>query len=500
MINFLNKARENKWLETPWLIIGKGPSFELLPNFDVSQYKTISLNHIVENTPVDVAHIIDWDVFVSCQEAVDKNAGFLVMPFYPHVDNKPQQKSLAQYCEEQPLLAKLNKEGRLLWYNSSLANHLPVNEGPVIPVQFFSADAVVALLAYSGVKEIRTLGIDGGIRYSKEFAHLNDKTLLSNGQANFDLQFKAIGETLTKTGVRLMPLYTNEPIKVYVGSQRDQLLSVKVLEYSIKKNTGMSVDVFPMYESNIEIPMPVKKENQPRTPFSFQRFIIPELNGHKGRAIYLDSDMQVFTDIQNLWNQDMHDADICSTWEADGSQRRPQFSVMLMDCDKLNWDVKEIVKMLDSGALNYETLMFEMKVAEKISPSIEAEWNSLEKYEEGKTKLLHYTDMDTQPWICRNNPLSEIWTKAMCQAIDDGFITEGFLRDEIIAGYVRPSLWWQYKKKRQNIEHTKEAHYLDLYFIPPYQKLFLNKKNSFFGNIYNKLVYTLIKMAVKTPA
>lgn len=495
MISFLNKATEEKWVEDSWLIIGKGPSFEGISDFDISGFKTLSLNHIVEKMPVDVAHITDWDVFEACHESVYKNARYLVMPLYPHINNRPGKQSLHQLATTNPNLMKLNDDGRLLWYNSSLAADRCQENVPVIPVRYFSADAAVALLAYSGVNAIRTIGIDGGTQYSASFNHLNEKTLLSNGQLSFDLQFQAIAETLLKTGATMYPLTESGPVKVYVGSQKEQMLAVKVLEYSIKRHTGASVDVFPMHESNIAIPMPKDKVNQPRTPFSFQRFIIPELNGHTGKAIYVDSDMQVFTDIRDLWQRDMGDADIFSAWEPGDTHRIPQYSVMLLDCEKLKWDIREIVKLLDSGELDYEKLMFQMKVAKKVDPAIEFEWNSLECYEEGKTKLLHYTDMNIQPWINKNNPLSKIWIREMRACIESGFITEAFLKNEIISGHVRPSLWLQYKIKRLDmVKRSKLAKLLDFCFVPPHAQLFYNKRVKFSGRLYNKLIYTLIRL------
>ena len=56
--------------------------------------------------------------------------------------------------------------------------------------------------------------------------------------------------------------------------------------------------------------MPLAVENRPRTPFSFQRFLIPELCGYSGKAIYLDADMQVFRDIRELWNYDFSGCDL----------------------------------------------------------------------------------------------------------------------------------------------------------------------------------------------
>ena len=45
--------------------------------------------------------------------------------------------------------------------------------------------------------------------------------------------------------------------------------------------------------------------------------------------------------------------------------RIPQFSVMLLDCGKLDWSINKIVEMLDKGLLNYESLMFDIESCKK---------------------------------------------------------------------------------------------------------------------------------------
>ena len=489
MKNFRSIVETNNLTTKPWLIIGKGPSYADLDKYQVGDYILLALNHIVAEQKVDFSHITDFDVIDSVEDAIDQNAKYLIMPYYPHVNNIPGKKSLQDYVSEHNLLKKLDSEGRLLWYNSSIAKNAKEG-GPIIPVKYFSADAVVALLAYSGVKQIKSIGIDGGVDYASNF---NKDTLLANGRPSFDIQFQAIAKTILKTGVSYMPISEKEPIKVYVGTAPEQMLAVKVLEYTIKKHASTAVEVFPMCEAEIEVPMPKDPKNRPKTPFSFQRFFIPELNNYTGRAIYVDSDMIVFTDIRKLWSKEMDDADVLAAWEKSDTGRKPQFSVMLMDCDKLKWNVADIVQMLDEGKLDYEGLMYEMKVAKKVSPTIEREWNSLEHYEEGVTNLLHYTDMNKQPWLSRKNPISYIWVEELRNAVKDSFISKDYVLAEVKAGNVRPSLYYLVAKKRlSTYEIRKKGAILDRHFIPPHRILFKKEKYTLFDRIYNKVVFLFL--------
>jgi len=346
----------------PWLILGKGPSFAKRDQFDLKNFQLLSLNHAVREQPVAVAHMIDYDVVEACGESIDRNAGVLVMPWFPHFKNRPGTDSLESLTRRNTLLERLNSQGRLLWYNHSLAEETHGNS-PVIPVRFFSSEAVLNLLVAAGVRQVRSLGIDGGNKYSAQFHDLAGKTLLSNQKTTFDVQFGEIAKILMNTGLDYAPLDVQSPVRVYVAATEAQMLAVKVLEYSIRKHASLTVQVSALHLSGIEIPSPAKPENRPRTPFSFQRFLIPSLTGYQGRAIYLDSDMQVFQDIRRLWNVSLEDADLLAVQEPGSTGRRPQFSVMVLNCASLRWDIEEIVQSLNEGGLTYESLMYDMAVA-----------------------------------------------------------------------------------------------------------------------------------------
>jgi len=251
------------------------------------------------------------------------------------------------------------------------------------------------------------------------------------------------------------------------------MLAVKVLEYSIRKHASITVELFPLNVAGagIQIPMPKDPANAPRTPFSFQRFLIPQLAGQRGRAIYFDSDMQLFSDIRLLWTLSLEGADLLAASNRGDSERKPQFSVMLLDCGSLGWDIRDIVARLDSGELNYALLMFEMAVAKNIRADISPDWNSLEYYEEGKTSLLHYTDMTIQPWVSRENPLGHMWVRDLIEAADSGFIPQDYVRDHITRGWVRPSLLYQIEHRIEDSgQLPPEALALDHAFVPPYKR------------------------------
>jgi hypothetical protein len=460
------------WQQRPWLVLGKGPSFSLVADVDKSQYNTFGLNHVVLQTKIDVAHMIDLDVVEHCGDIIASNAGCLVMPWVPHINYKPGKKTLTELAQQIPVLSRLAAEGRLLWYNKVGGRAKVAVNGvsPAVRVVNFSAEAPYALLGMAGAQTIRSLGIDGGASYASNFSGM--PTLLANGQASFDKQFGEIARSIMTYKLDAAPLNVASPVRVFVATTEEQMLSVKVLEYSITKHASMTTEVVPMHASGIPIPLPRASANLPRTPFSFQRFLVPQLAGHHGRAIYLDSDMQVFADIRELWCQDMGGQQLLSVAPAPGADRKPQYSVMLLDCGALDWNIAQIVEALDSSRITYEDLMYRMTVAERQEARIPAEWNSLEQYVEGKTRLLHYTDMDTQPWIYAKHPFGYIWVRDLLEAIDNGFISTEYVLSHVQRGWVRPSLGFQVEHRIEDpFLLPRHALDLDKNYSPPYHKL-----------------------------
>jgi Glycosyl transferase family 8 len=265
------------------------------------------------------------------------------------------------------------------------------------------------------------------------------------------------------------------PIHVYVGSQEAQLLAVKVLEFSIRECTDAEVRLYPLHEFPVEFPQPKDMRNRPRTPFSFQRFYIPALKGFQGRAIYLDSDMQVFRDVMELWTLPFEGADLLAAREPGESQRRPQFSVMLLNCGELRWNLSDIVAALDRGELTYETLMYDMAVARKVRAAIDPSWNSLERYVEGETGLLHYTDMPTQPWVSADNRNGFLWMRDLRRGVEKGFISRAYVEEHVRQGYVRPSLLYQLDHGVDDARQLPpSALKLDANFVAPYKVIGAN--------------------------
>jgi hypothetical protein len=436
--------KANPGAQKPWMMLGKGPTFSQVAQTDLTQYNTISLNHAVREVSVDLAHVIDIDVIEDLGDVLLKNCKFLIMPRHPHVSARPcPHLSLSDWVKAIPVLGQLKEQGRLVTYDLALGKE---EHEQHIPLIYFSSEAALGILGKLGAKTVRSLGVDGGRSYSEEFQDIEKKALLSNGQPTFDLQFRRLNAIAKKYGIDYKAMV--EPMLVFVGAAPESVLAANVLAYTIHKFATRPVRVVPMH--NLNLPVAKDPKNRARTGFSFTRFVIPELANYSARALYVDSDMQVFTDISELWDIEFGDQKVLCTsqpvfekWKDNpGFHPGRQYSVMLLDTPRLPWKIQEIVKGLDDGKFTYEDLLFECCLVkpEEIEDRIPSEWNNLEHYEEGKTKLLHYTMVNTQPWTCAENPLGHIWEAALKEALETGWVTAAELEDNLEKGYLRQSL------------------------------------------------------------
>ena len=264
----------------------------------------------------------------------------------------------------------------------------------------------------------------------------------------------------------------SDHVRVFVAATEGEWLPMQVLAHSLRETSALSVGVHAIRDFGRNMPLPRHHRNMPRTPFSFQRFLIPELCNFQGRALYLDADMLVLHDVANLWNRPMGEHEILTVRPADTSERAGQFSVMLLDCARLSWHIEDIVQGLDEDRYTYEQLMYGMCIAGSVGRTIEAGWNSLERYASHETRLLHYTDMHRQPWVARNNPLAHLWVACMRRALAAGSIHRQELVREVQAGHVRPSLLAQVDLAMDDPRDLpRSAVRADRIFRAPYERL-----------------------------
>ena len=405
--------------ERRFLILGDGPTLARAAEFPLTEYRILALSPSALAAPglptdfkADVLWIPDANAAASLTAGRTARVNAVLAP--------------RALIGASPVLQSLAEAGRLFAYGAA---H-PTPDAP---------DAAKALyqLAALGAKEIRTLGVDFGPEPTPDAVRKAD----------------AIALVIQKFGLNCGPLTSEVPARIFIGSDPSQALGAKILEYSIRKRSTLTA-VFDTMQS-VPVPQPRDPKNQPRTQFSFSRFVIPALAGYRGRALYLDADMLTFSDLRELWEMPFGDANVMYALPEDPS-RPKQTSVMLLNCERLKWDIEKIVADLDEGRYDYEGLMRDMRLEPEfaVQPNIPPMWNSLEIYVPGKTRLLHYTDMKYQPWVDRRNPHADLWVDTLREALDTGFVTQTELEEAVQDGYVRPSLLWELRtpqSRRRNV-------------------------------------------------
>lgn len=250
--------------------------------------------------------------------------------------------------------------------------------------------------------------------------------------------------------------------RVFIGSGEASLLERKVLIYSLRKHCSRNVDIYVFngthnaVEHNDEppflAPLSLKVKYRNVTEFSNFRFVIPQLCGFQGRAIWLDSDMICLGDIGELFDTPMDDCDFLAKAEAYHGAGTWGLSVTLMDCARCRFDIDGYFEEVDRGQyssmdLHQMTPVFLRHHPFKIG-KLDPHWNVFDQHDRN-TKLIHYTNLLTQPWKFRGHPYGDLWFRYFKEAIGAGVITEkdidlsrtrAYVRQDIMKGNRR--IWW----------------------------------------------------------
>ncbi len=165
-----------------------------------------------------------------------------------------------------------------------------------------------------------------------------------------------------------------ETVRVFIGTDADiHKKAEQVIEYSIRTNTSVPVDIRfirPGWKSGC-------------TGFTTHRYLVPALCQHKGFAIYLDVDMIVFGDLAELWNYRRRGFWVVPKGSGD--------EVSVIDCAAFRFPSES--ELMRQGA----KFQCEQRIGARYLRIIPESWN-VEDNVAADMKLLHFTNMATQPW------------------------------------------------------------------------------------------------------
>lgn len=229
-------------------------------------------------------------------------------------------------------------------------------------------------------------------------------------------------------------------INVVIGTEDNQLIPQKVLEYTIRQHCKGEVDIRAC------------RQSEPRmggTKFGFVRFHVPSIFNYEGKAIYLDADQIVLTDLQEL--VDHLEEQFCLALVKDpvgffGNKPAPpryETSVMVLNCDKLkHWQPQTLFNnvvpndsVLQPGQIHYRDFMWLEWMDKSEIQLLEPGWNHFNILKED-TKLIHFSHVASQPWKNPQHPLTEFWAKWLQKAIRAGFVSRWELLSEILNRHI----------------------------------------------------------------
>jgi lipopolysaccharide biosynthesis glycosyltransferase len=248
---------------------------------------------------------------------------------------------------------------------------------------------------------------------------------------------------------------STEPVTVFISSGEASLLERKVLMYSLRRNSKRNLDirVFNGTHNSIEreghspepAPMSLKVKYQNVTEFSNYRFLVPQICGHMGRAISMDSDTIALGDIGELFDAEMGDNDLLAKPAAYGEKSEEQWglSVMLIDCARTRFALDQYFDEIEAGMYGYADLhqmlpRFLARHPFRIG-QIDSRWNEFDRCH-NDTKLIHYTNLFAQPWKFRSHPYGNLWFKYFDEARKAGYITDRDIEITQVRGYARRDL------------------------------------------------------------
>ena len=189
----------------------------------------------------------------------------------------------------------------------------------------------------------------------------------------------------------------NEVVRLFVGvsSNGEDAESQAVLEYSVRKNSSMPVEIVWMKQTKDETsPLYGWATYTWATPFSGYRWAVPELCGFKGKAIYCDSDFIWLDDIAKLWNQEFEPGKVVMAKAGDNAWR---YCCALWNCEAAQEYLLPISRM-KSISMSHQRMMNFFSTNTEIVQRFDGNWNCVdgEDLTFDQISALHYSDMSTQ--------------------------------------------------------------------------------------------------------
>lgn len=231
---------------------------------------------------------------------------------------------------------------------------------------------------------------------------LQQMLAVANRQPGRPPGFRDQPETIRLAARGDAPCSIKPLVRIFVGTEPGQHRAERVFLWSIEQARDPSRD----YEIHLMADLRGFDRRRWLTGFTNYRFAIPHFTGGKGRAIYNDVDQMYLADPAELFDMDMADKGFLSITARDTS-------VMLIDCARM----AEVWTPERARRLRRKRIEAKTRAAGDFWGPLPREWNARdEEYVAGRSKVLHFTTIHTQPWqpfperfVYQRNPVAQVW-------------------------------------------------------------------------------------------
>ena len=90
-------------------------------------------------------------------------------------------------------------------------------------------------------------------------------------------------------------------IKIFIGYDEGEKIAFHVLAESIRRQSSEPISIVPLDLNTIRNHFIRDKQSNQSTEFAFSRFMVPYLSNYEGWSIFMDCDMLLRTNINELW-------------------------------------------------------------------------------------------------------------------------------------------------------------------------------------------------------
>ena len=212
-------------------------------------------------------------------------------------------------------------------------------------------------------------------------------------------------------------------INVFIGYDSKEKVAYNVLSHSIIQNSTKPVAITPIALNNLKDDFVRERNNISSTEFSFSRFMIPHLMNYQGWALFMDCDMLMKADINELWRlrDDSKAIQVCKHnyvpkhnkkflgHTQTAYPKKNWSSFMLMNCKKCTTLTPDYV----NKASGLELHQFKWLETEELIGGLPLEWNWLvgEYTKKKDVKNVHFTEGG--PWFADYNNVdyADEWLK-----------------------------------------------------------------------------------------